>query len=1551
MFYTCVTCYAGGSNACLTCNQGSFLYGSQCVNPCPRGYWGDTDLKCKPCHSSCATCSGGSGNDQCTSCHANYYLSGGQCLSPCLDGYWEDSDKICKTCWTNTVSPFSCKTCNGGGNSDCQSCDLANGHYLYPNATTGGGQCLSVCPHGYWANPSTGICESCWGNSVGPYFTCETCSGPNNNQCLTCKSGTFLHLNQCLDPCPTGFWGDTSSNTCKPCWDSPTIAPFTCLTCNSPSSGGCTSCNSGHYLYPSMQGQCLERCPDGFFANATSGACESCWVNTVLNTDPRSCKTCASGPKSSECTSCTPGTFLHPNTGGQCVLPCPDGFWQDIYTHTCRACWSSAVSPYSCATCDGAHSENCLTCNPGSYLHNGQCINPCPDGFWGDNSTLQCKPCSTTPFPCKTCDAGTSSNCSSCNPGTFLYPMSYGSCLDVCPDGFYADNSDWKCKPCYSSGVKNKSACATCIGPLATNCTTCFASTTYYSIYYSPVDNSCVRTCPGGYYADTSPPPNNQCRKCYQYNPPTHLSGTCATCSGPDSYQCLSCNSSQFLDSTTSTCVNSCPTGWWGNSSSSKCEPCFKTWSATQLIQNCFTCNGPNSTNCTSCSSGSFYYTPNSSCLLNCPTVGYWEDTFSNECKPCYEYKATSLTENTCVTCNGSNSDNCLSCNSTTFLDLTTNRCVNICPDGYYEDNATNLCKSCYEAPDPSADIMKSCKTCSGPAASDCQSCSSGIFLFSENNTCLAECPDGWYRNGTANTCNRCYQNLPPSTWGSCATCTGPLHNNCQSCVDYFYNPAANTCESPCSAGTYLVLATKQCAPCFLTSSSDHNDPKSCFTCNGPLSTNCLSCPSGSYYYPKQSICVTTCPIGTYRNITDICDSCFVSASNNIGSCVSCNGPNPTNCTSCSAGYYLDNQTSSCVTTCPDGTYPDNQAWTCQPCFSADFETDNDDNSQFSCETCDGPLPTQCLSCASGLALFIPSRTCTNTCPCENGYFYDSTTRICDLCHPSCSFCTGPTDSDCKFDTNSESYCLLSGSLVQSNRRAQVTGVVAQGGSHAAGAIVITTNILSGGVTMGATTVLSSLSLFELYQYFNVNYTSNVAVFFQYMSAGNLFNVANFFVHAANPDPQLLNKDSIIQGDNKFSTFHVSNLFLVNAGADLSLLISLLCVVPVVVLICLCIAWSKETPTSPKSKFEKFMNIIKKFFVWNFILSCFMGAYVHILLSACVQIRYLVTTNNYFANFSALMSLVVFLGYLLFLGFLFYVSRSNRFAVVTATQNGLPLQESIMILRNEEQETEKKQPIENLKSKYWAFALCSRNFVLVLIISMLSNAPIAQCALSMLLNIAFFVIVVIRKFSASRIKRVIMRTCEAINVLIPFSFLIYGGDDRLSATSFGKMSIQGKISLGWFIIVIISFSICLNLVYALIEMWNIIWQFLRALTQWLLQLYLGIKAFILDCIHQWRTSSMQPPEKSHRIHSCPSSISMQLNIEEMAKLAGSPPNIINLEKDDKIEKESYLHLGSNLSSPSKLDSARILIDRSELGLSGVNKRMKVMSRDPSRGEI
>ena len=1422
--YSCATCTAGTNADCQSCNAGSYLYSNgSCIYPCPKGYWGrESPRECVLCHERCATCTHGSASNQCTSCDPPYYLHEGECRDECPPGYWGNSNSTCQKCWTSDVFPFSCETCTGGGNAECKTCN--SDYFLHPNI---GGQCLNSCPDGYWKDSSEKKCQPCWTSDSEPYYSCSTCSAGESDKCLTCYSGKFLYSGQCLSSCSSRFWGDSSSNTCEPCWkNSSNIAPFSCLTCDSPSSSSCVTCEPGFFLYPSPRGQCLQICPDGYWPNDSSGTCDACWVNPELDTDPHSCKTCASGSESNQCTSCAPGTFLHPNTGGQCLSHCPDGFWEDTYNRACQSCWSSDVSPYSCATCNGHNNTNCLTCKPDTFLYEGQCISPCPDGFWGDNSTLRCLPCNTDPIPCKTCDAGTSSNCTSCYIGIFLSPMNYGSCLEVCPDGSYADNSDWKCKPCYSSGVVNKSACWTCTGPLATNCKTCSAPGTYYS----PVDNSCVTTCPDGYYPKDSEYPDNQCEKCYQYNPPTNLGGTCTTCSGPDSNQCLSCNSTQFFDSTTSTCVNSCPVGYWGNSSSSKCELCYQAPSETDPSQSCETCTGPESTNCASCSSGSFYHPPNNSCLLNCPSVGYWEDSSSNQCKPCYEYTAASSTNNTCVTCSGSNSDNCLSCNSTTFLDSTTNRCVNICPDGYYGDTSENLCKPCYEAPSPSDDTLKSCKTCSGPAASDCQSCNSGTYLYSGNNTCLAECPEGWYRDETANTCNRCYQNLPPSTWGSCATCTGPLHNNCQSCVDYFYNPAANTCESPCSAGTYPVPATKQCAPCFQTSSSNPNDPQSCFTCNGPLSTNCLSCPSGFYYSPKQSSCVTTCPTGSYQNVTDMCDSCYVSTSNSSsGSCASCNGPNPTNCTGCSAGYYLDNQTSSCVATCPNGTYADNQTWICQPCFSAQAG-----NANFSCETCDGPLATQCLSCAAGLALITTSGTCSDTCPCEKGYYYDSTSRVCGLCHSSCSYCAGPTASDCKLDTDAEGYCLANGFLVNNNPGALATGVVALGSSQFTTAISVTTNILSGGITLGASTVVSVLGLLGLYQYLNVDYPSHVVTFFRHVFAGNPLNFPNLFVLAANPDPKLLDEDSTIQGSNKFNTFQVSNLFLVNAGPDIALLICLLSTVPL-------IAWiySLLKKKKPNSKLRKFVLGIKKLLMWNFILSTFMSSFITILLSACLQYRYPNTTStkNGFGIFSILICAVVTVGYLAFMGLVIYVSRKENLSSVKED-----MYENVRVLVNDEEEEPssstyssvstaafctEKDINKSMKGRYWALVLCSRNLVLVPIIAVLSDAPIVQCTLSVLINLAFFVVVTIWKFFTSKTKRITMRICDGLNAVIPFLFLLYAINDSQSHSSeseSGFLSDAGKNVIGWAIIVLVCIVMSLNLLFTVCDTWFILWQ-------------------------------------------------------------------------------------------------------------------------------
>ena len=1304
---------------------------------------------------------------------------------------------------------------------------------------------------------------------MGPYYTCATCNGGLNSQCLSCATGTFLYNGQCLSSCPNTYWANSAANTCEPCWNS--IAPNSCLKCNSPSSGSCLKCNNGFFLYPSPLGQCLQRCPDGYWPNSGTGTCDACWINTYNATNPFTCKTCASGAWSIQCTACNSGSYLYPSPEGQCVYPCPDGYWADTDTGICQPCWSSAVQPYSCATCTNAQSIHCLTCKPGTFFYQGQCVNPCPDGYWGDTSVSQCRECwssNITPFSCKTCDAETSSNCTSCNIGFFRHPMNYGSCLSICPDGFFADNSDWNCKPCYSTGTSNKSACETCSGPLATNCTTCTAPGTYYL----PLDSSCVTTCPDGYYPDlTASYPYNLCKECYQYSQPSNLDGTCATCSGPASNECLSCNASQFLDSS-SMCVNVCPTGWWGNSTSRKCQTCFQASTLSDPIQSCYTCTGPNSTNCTSCSSGSFYYAFNSSCLLNCPTTGYWEDSSSNQCKPCYQYTAAALTDGTCVTCNGGNSNNCLSCNSTTFLDSTTNKCVFTCPDGYYGDSTTNTCKLCYSTTNAS-DIMQSCKTCSGGSSSSCLSCDSPNYFYSSNTSCLKECPDGWYPDSNLNACQPCYQNLPPSTWGSCATCTGPLFNNCLTCSNssywasiLYFDPASNTCVNPCPVGMYANTATNYCAPCFQATMGSQQ--QSCYTCNGPLSTHCLSCQAGQFYHPQTSTCQLVCPPGTYPNsITSTCDLCYKStAGGGSGfSCKTCFGPDSTDCTSCSPGLYLENETSTCVITCPKGTYADNQTWICQPCYDAQKQEGS--LGEFSCATCDGPLSTHCLSCGASLTFIVATKSCSDTCPCESGYYYDSATGICDSCYSSCSYCIGPNEVDCNYGIDTDVQCLINGYVTKSNQNAHATGFVAKGTSYFTATIAFITNIASGGISMGASTVFSVLALLNLYQYLNVNYPSNVMVFFQYLFEGNFLSFPNLFLIVANPDPQLLNQDSIIQGNNKFNKFQVSNLFLVNSGGDISLLIVLLCLVPISMLINLLV--SKRTSIRYNTK--KIAVKVKTFFMWNFILSSFMGIYVNTHLSACLQYRYLNISQNWFSNFSIFVSLLITGGCILLLGLAFYISRSN--SQLSAKRN-----ESLEILENKENEKIFQERYhhqgQGIKNRYWALALCSRNFLLVPVIAMLSDTPIAQCTLSLLINFAFFIVVSVWWFFESKTKRLILRVCEGLNALIPFLFLLYGINDSRSSLN-PLLTDKGKQTLGWFIITFISFVTALSLLFTISETWHVVWHYLPHFLKCVRRCYTSIKKFL------------QILRARVKAYAARSNQSFHMNPEEMRGISGN----------------------------------------------------------------
>lgn len=61
-------------------------------------------------------------------------------------------------------------------------------------------------------------------------------------------------------------------------------------------------------------------------------------------------------------------------------------------------------------------------------------------------------------------------------------------------------------------------------------------------------------------------------------------------------------------------------------------------------------------------------------------------------------------------------------------------------------------------------------------------------------------------------------------------------------------------------------------------------------------------------------ICVLDCPLGYYPADKKRCKKCFPT-------CETCLGSRSDQCSSCKSGYYLNEETNSCVTNCPDGFY------------------------------------------------------------------------------------------------------------------------------------------------------------------------------------------------------------------------------------------------------------------------------------------------------------------------------------------------------------------------------------------------------------------------------------------------------------------------------------------------------------------------------------------------------------------------------------------------------------------------------------------------------
>ena len=172
----------------------------------------------------------------------------------------------------------------------------------------------------------------------------------------------------------------------------------------------------------------------------------------------------------------------------------------------------------------------------------------------------RCESCSGDCEECEHCDY-----CTKCNPGLYLRKDN-GYCYPSCPGGYTNNGATMTCtsNTCHGS-------CATCNGPLSSNCESCNGLDKLYK-------GTCIPSCP----ANISVLVGSVCEECHS---------TCATCSGVTETECTSCSGNLFLDGTR--CVSECPATTYKNIATNTCDPCHGS---------CLTCSGPADDECVTCS-------------------------------------------------------------------------------------------------------------------------------------------------------------------------------------------------------------------------------------------------------------------------------------------------------------------------------------------------------------------------------------------------------------------------------------------------------------------------------------------------------------------------------------------------------------------------------------------------------------------------------------------------------------------------------------------------------------------------------------------------------------------------------------------------------------------------------------------------------------------------------------------------------------------------------------------------------------------------------------
>ena len=446
----------------------------------------------------------------------------------------------------------------------------------------------------------------------------------------------------------------------------------------------------------------------------------------------------------------------------------------------------------------------------------------------------------------------------------------------------------------------------------------------------------------------------------------------CASCTGPQDTDCLSCKSnSEYKYLLNGKCYTECQDGYFASSFMGyyKCEQCFQT---------CATCKAkgsPTDMKCTSCKENHIRYLPY--CFLE---VDAEEKTFldpmDNVEKSCNERLGLKIIANTY-------------------------ECTNNVPsEGYYLSNTeTGLYSPCHS----------DCRTCEGKATEDntkCTLCSNEDLNFLNGN-CLENCPIGYYSLAKSDTnaqkkCNKCYSKCLSCEKGqeynsnnkitkmNCLQCgKGPDPNNSNNLIDKYIRIDVNCFPFSTYNEEKITFDITD-----IKVNSEENSIKGCIDFGLSIFYGDYECkpkPSNTYYVLQN------------EENTGVIQYCDVA-------CTTCYGaPNldlpDTNCITCSEGYFrTEDSETNCIL---------------ESSIESNYYKNLDDNIYYkcfsNCNTCKREMEHKadisdmgCLTCITDFYKVSQTNNCfDNSFLDENtNYFLSSDDNEFHRCYDSCKRCS-----------------------------------------------------------------------------------------------------------------------------------------------------------------------------------------------------------------------------------------------------------------------------------------------------------------------------------------------------------------------------------------------------------------------------------------------------------------------------------------------------------------------------------------------------------------